>query len=319
VAAADHAGKVKMIVLDACRNNPFQARMLQRQGRRAVGRGLAPVSPATGMLVAYAARAGTVADDGPAGGNSPFTTAFLKFVEQPRVEVRLMLGRVRDEVVRATGRQEPFTYGSLGGDEIFLNSVAPQVTTTAPPPLPSPQLSEAARNRDQIEALSDPSVFEAFRRQYGKDNPFYDQLAQNRIATLKRAEQQKLAAAPTLEYASQIQSWIEHYIEWEFLQDREQFGSRVDYYNSGIVDRDFILKEKRKYAAKWPVRRYSLVPGSLTITSRAASGYIVTFDYTYSLANGTKRLNGNGRTEVRLQQIGEKFLVVGVKEKLTTR
>jgi hypothetical protein len=103
------------------------------------------------------------------------------------------------------------------------------------------------------------------------------------------------------------------------LQDREQFGSRVDYYDSRIVDRDFILKEKRKYAAKWPVRRYSLVPGSLTVTSRAAAEYIVTFDYTYSLANGTKRLNGNGRTEVRLQQIGEKFLVVDVKEKLTTR
>ena len=120
--AADRAGKVKMIVLDACRNNPFAARMLLRQSKRAVGRGLAaPPSAATGMLVAYAARAGTTADDGPAGGNSPFTSAFLKFVEQPRVDVRRQLGQVRDEVVRATKRQEPFTYGSLGGDEVFLN------------------------------------------------------------------------------------------------------------------------------------------------------------------------------------------------------
>jgi uncharacterized caspase-like protein len=94
VAAVDRAGKAKMIVLDACRNNPFAARMIQRAGRRAVGRGLALVAAATGMLVAYSAKAGTTADDGPAGGTSPFTNAFLKFVAEPRLEVRLMLGRV---------------------------------------------------------------------------------------------------------------------------------------------------------------------------------------------------------------------------------
>jgi hypothetical protein len=133
--AADRAGKVKIVVLDACRNNPFRARMLRagRQGKRSVGRGLAaPAAAANGMLVAYAARAGSEADDGPKGGNSPFTAAFLKFVESPRVDLRIMLGRVRDEVVRATARQEPFTYGSLGGEEVFLNPGSP--------PKPRPEL-----------------------------------------------------------------------------------------------------------------------------------------------------------------------------------
>src|SRR5262245_4926115 len=56
IAAADRAGKVKILVLDACRNNPFRARIVLKQGKRSVGRGFAPVAAAHGMLVAYSAR-----------------------------------------------------------------------------------------------------------------------------------------------------------------------------------------------------------------------------------------------------------------------
>jgi uncharacterized protein len=100
IAAADRASQVKLIILDACRSNPFQARMMRQSNKRSVGRGFAPIaSVGKGMLIAYAARAGTVADDGPAGGNSPYTKALLQFIEQPKVEVRLSFGLVRDEVV----------------------------------------------------------------------------------------------------------------------------------------------------------------------------------------------------------------------------
>jgi len=145
--AADRARKVKIVVLDACRDNPFRVRMVRtaKQGTRSVGRGLAAPAAANGMLVAYAARAGSVASDGPKGGNSPFTAAFLRFVESPRVDVRIMLGRVRDEVVRATGRQEPFTYGSLGGEEVFLNAAAGLLD-------PAPQGAEA-KERERVALL----------------------------------------------------------------------------------------------------------------------------------------------------------------------
>ncbi len=199
VRAAERATNVRMVVLDACRNNPFVSRMIVRQGKRALGRGLAPVAPAAGMLVAYAARAGTVADDGPAGGNSPFTTAFLKFIEQPRVEVRLMMGRIRDEVVRATGNQEPFTYGSLGGDEVFLNvgqGGGGGATTAGTAPAQAAPVSEAAQSWRLIESMTDPAVFEAYRRQYGAANQMYDQLAASRIASLRRERESPAETRP---------------------------------------------------------------------------------------------------------------------------
>jgi len=113
------AGKLKLVILDACRNNPFADRMLVPAGSRSVGRGLAGVNPAgSDTLVAYAAKEGTVAADG-SGQNSPYAKALVKHITTPGLDVRLLFGRVRDEVLKSTGRrQEPFTYGSLGGEAV---------------------------------------------------------------------------------------------------------------------------------------------------------------------------------------------------------
>jgi uncharacterized caspase-like protein len=194
IAAADRAGRVKILVLDACRSNPFRTRMVRRQGKRSVGRGLAPPKDvAHGMLVAYAARAGTEAFDGPPGGTSPFTSAFLKFVEEPRVEVRLFLGKVRDEVVRATGQQEPFTYLSLGGEEVFLNAV--RVPPKWPPPSAPPpaRLSEAAEAWSVTRDTGSVAVLETFIQRFG--DTYYADVAKVRLAELRQAEEARQAEA----------------------------------------------------------------------------------------------------------------------------
>ncbi|MBY0298255.1 MAG: caspase family protein [Methylobacterium sp.] len=116
VRAIEPARRLRVVILDACRNNPFQNRMQRTVSVRAAGAGLAKVEPAVSdTLVAYAARAGSVAEDG-SGEHSPFTAALLKHLTVPGLDIRVAFGRVRDEVLRATnGKQEPFVYGSLGG------------------------------------------------------------------------------------------------------------------------------------------------------------------------------------------------------------
>ena len=67
--------------------------------------------------LAYAAKHGQVALDG-AGQNSPFVSALVKRLAQPNLDIRRVFGFVRDDVLAATGKkQEPFVYGSLGGEE----------------------------------------------------------------------------------------------------------------------------------------------------------------------------------------------------------
>jgi uncharacterized caspase-like protein len=122
LAAVREAGRLRLVILDACRNNPLGARIaLLSDTTRSVSRGLARIEPSGDILVAYSAKHGTLAEDGPTGGNSPFAAALALNLATPGLDVRIMLGKVRDHVRKSTGgRQEPFTYGSVGGETIAL-------------------------------------------------------------------------------------------------------------------------------------------------------------------------------------------------------
>ena len=129
IKSLDSASRLRLIILDACRDNPFVPKMTRSTGTRSISRGLAQIEPSNAdTLIAFAAKAGTVAQDG-AGGNSPYSLAIAKHITTRDLDIRIALGRIRDEVLKATNKtQEPFLYGSLGGDIITLG---PQPTQTA--------------------------------------------------------------------------------------------------------------------------------------------------------------------------------------------
>src|SRR6516165_3619043 len=104
-----------VIIIDACRDSPF-ARIMKAERM-----GLGAVQPnSIDTLIAYAAKPGTIADDG-GGDHSPFAAALIDNLFVPGLDIRLAFGRVRDEVLKKTGyMQEPFVYGSLGGGNIAL-------------------------------------------------------------------------------------------------------------------------------------------------------------------------------------------------------
>ena len=121
MAASEGAKGMRLVILDACRNNPFLANMTRKTATRAVSRGLSRVEPDGGTLVVYAAKAGEVALDG-SGGNSPFVTALTSNLQKPGIEIGKLFRLVRDDVMKATDRkQEPFTYGSLPGEDFIFN------------------------------------------------------------------------------------------------------------------------------------------------------------------------------------------------------
>jgi tetratricopeptide (TPR) repeat protein len=115
------ARRLKLVILDACRENPFASKMQRRPGGRSIGRGLgAPAPQSSNTLVAYAARAGAIAADGE-GQNSPFTSALLRHLAKPGLDIRIALGEVHDAVMAdSRQRQQPFLYGALGGGTLAL-------------------------------------------------------------------------------------------------------------------------------------------------------------------------------------------------------
>lgn len=119
-----------VVLLDACRDNPFEAKLarsLQRGGRTrniALGQGLAQIDAGTGTLVAFATQPGNVALDGE-GRNSPFTAGLLKHLGQPGMSITDELILVRNEVLGATGkRQRPWDSSSLTG-RVVLKAAEP--------------------------------------------------------------------------------------------------------------------------------------------------------------------------------------------------
>jgi hypothetical protein len=181
---ASKARRLGLIILDACRDNPFGKQMQMSQPGRALGtRGFVAVEPPNSVLVVFAAKHGTTADDG-AGRNSPFTTALLHNLEIPGLEINYLLRNVHDEVYGATQqRQEPYVYGTLSKQPIYLKPAAdPQ---SAPPPNRSANsANEVALAWSAVKDTADPADLEVFLGQFG-NNEFYAALARNRLNQLR--------------------------------------------------------------------------------------------------------------------------------------
>jgi hypothetical protein len=155
--------KLKLVILDACRNNVFAL----AGGKRSVTRGLGRIEPEENTLVVYAAKDGTTADDGK-GKHSPFTEALLAHIATPGLEISFVFRRVRDDVVAATNSvQFPHIYGTLGGKEFYLQL----------------QMNDAEREWARLDKSSIADL-ETFVRRHGS-SPEAD-YARARIEALKK-------------------------------------------------------------------------------------------------------------------------------------
>jgi hypothetical protein len=187
LVSLEPAKQLRLVILDACRDNPFAKSMKHTVASRSIGRGLAKIEPTSpNTLIAYSAKAGSTAQDGD-GKNSPFTIALAKHLTTPGLDVRKAFGFVRDDVLKSTGnRQEPFVYGSLGGDDV------PLVPARAAPsePAPNPQ-AEARRDYELALQIGNKAAFSAFLAQY--PGGFYASLAKLQLENIA-AEEARVAA-----------------------------------------------------------------------------------------------------------------------------
>ncbi len=213
VSSADGARRLRLIILDACRDNPFVTSMRRERKvatNRAVLAGLGKVEPtSTDTLIAYAAKAGSTADDG-SGEHSPFTTAVLKNLTVPGLDVRLAFGRVRDEVLKVTGnRQEPFVYGSLGGGNISLVP-APAQRQEAP-------AIDVKADYDLVQKIGSKRAWEVFLGTH--PTGFYSDLARAQIEAINAdAAKTQLASLPQPPAQSR-ETPSKEALEWDRIKD----------------------------------------------------------------------------------------------------
>jgi uncharacterized caspase-like protein len=197
--AAEPASQLRLVILDACRDNPFAKKMKRTLASRSISRGLAGVEAnRPNTFIAFAAKEGSTAADGD-GQNSPFSTALLKHLTKPGLDIRKAFGYVRDDVMSATGnQQEPYTTNSLGGNDVTLVP-AP----AAPPPAPVNANADIRRDYELAERVGTREVWASFLAA----NPagFYAELAKAQLNKLA-AENTRIAATENAHNAVEAQA-----------------------------------------------------------------------------------------------------------------
>jgi len=150
--------RMRIVVLDACRNNPFPT-------VDDAGRGLAIVDAPNGSIVGYSTAPGAQAQDG-AGGHSPYTSAFLQLAREPNLPIEQLFKRIRLEVNHSTdGQQTPWESSSLTSEFYFFGDTAVAATR---PPAHGPIIQTASN-------LPGRSVHEAYDYVLSEDSPEYYQ------------------------------------------------------------------------------------------------------------------------------------------------
>ncbi len=188
--------KVKLVFLDACRDNPFAAKIKSTATRSvSVGQGLAEMKSGEGTLIAFATGPGQTALDGTDGQNSPFTRALISHITQPGVEIQQAMTEVRAQVNEETSKgQLPWGHTNLIGS-VYLNPAKPApaapVAAAAPAagPAPAPVASAAAGSDVELEywrSVKDskkPEELNSYITQY--PNGQFKTLALSRMAALE--------------------------------------------------------------------------------------------------------------------------------------
>ncbi|MDH2350683.1 caspase family protein [Bradyrhizobium sp. SSUT18] len=186
--AVEPAKQLRLVILDACRDNPFAKTMKRTLASRAIGGGLAKVEPTSpNTMIAFAAKAGSTASDGDSR-NSPFAVALTDHLPKPGLDLRKAFGFVRDDVLRKTGnKQEPYVYGSLGGSDVPLVPARP---AAAAGPQANPQDSV---RKDYELALQAGlrEAWEAFLQTY--PDGFYANLARVQLKKIAAEEDRTVA------------------------------------------------------------------------------------------------------------------------------
>jgi TPR repeat protein len=197
----DAPTRVNIVVLDACRDNPFTRSLAAHMGTRAavVGQGLGrSLTAASGTMIAYATDPDNVAEDGN-GKDSPFSEAFARHLGEPGLELNQMLNRVKADVKAATnGRQHPWVNGSLDADFFFL---PPDSAPTQPHPpavlanLPAGSASAETVFWQSIATSTNKADYEAYLAQFPQG--VFAGLARNRLAALSAPPQAAAEADDT--------------------------------------------------------------------------------------------------------------------------
>ena len=183
--SVDGAKRLRLVILDASRGDPFAA-AIKAAAPQVTESGLVEPEPKPGALIAYAAIAGSQAEDGD-GDHSTYTAALLRNLFAPGLDIRLGFGRILVDVLKKTSkRQTPQVYGSLGGGNISL--------VPAPADRPSLDLEGEKTDYGVVQQIGLARAYEVFLVQH--PTGFYSTAARQQLRIVEAHPPKPPSATP---------------------------------------------------------------------------------------------------------------------------
>ena len=237
LSALENAGnRLNIVVMDACRNNPYKA------ATRSGGAGLARMDAPSGTLIAYSTAPGKVAADG-RGRNSPYTRALSRAIASPGAKVEDVFKTVRVAVMDRTNEaQVPWESSSLTGDFFFVEKQPEPVATPEPPVPAAPDNTVELTFWNSIKDSTDASLFEAYLAQYPEG--LFAALAKAKIGVIQKQANTARSQTETAFFQA-IQN----------SEDPADFQAYLDQYPNGAfaslaTARIAFLEERREQASR---------------------------------------------------------------------
>ena len=323
--------RVSLLILDACRDNPFPT-----EGARSLGssRGLARVDPPEGAFILFSAGTGQAAldrlSDNDPDPNSVFTRALLPRIVEPGLDIHTLARDVRRDVRmlarQANHDQFPSYYDQLAGNFSFnprgLPAAAPVPIVQPQPASPVTECESARRDWALIEGVEIPEIIEAFIVQYA-DCLMLGALASAWLTALQEANQQTTVGEPAFilddALRGQITAFVtRHLVDWSGPREKAMARVHADYaenvlfYNNRWYRSD-VIQDKEAFVNRWPQREYRLEPGSLAascreVTRRCNVVYSVTWEARSPQRNA--RSAGRSRVDIVLEYRASGFVIV---------
>ena len=258
VQSIEQARQLRLVILDACRENPFAQSMKRTLATRGISRGLARVDPITpNTLVAFAAKAGSTAEDG-RGKHSPFTAAILNHLTTPGLDLRKAFGIIRDDVMAATNnKQEPYVFGSLGGADVAL--VPAPVVPVALTPSAQEVTAEVRREYEFAERIATKEAWDYFLQAHSSG--FYADLAKAQRNKLT-AEEARIAATQQAKVA--LDEQIRLAVEGALASEQAKAAAKTK-----AAEEARLAAEKKSEDAKAIVATQAVAPAKVASLSDA--------------------------------------------------
>jgi formylglycine-generating enzyme required for sulfatase activity len=193
LAQMEVGNRTSLVILDACRDNPLARNLARAMGAArstAIGDGLGGFEGGRGTYIAFATAPNKLALDGATGGNSPFTAALLRHIEEPGLTIHDVMMRVRQDVIKATetfrqGPQVPWENHSLTAHFYFKRADA---SAQQPPVLPNPAIVTGGAEKDweqfEIADTENVAIIEAYIAQYEKSERLWALRARQRLEVI---------------------------------------------------------------------------------------------------------------------------------------